>query len=68
MRPREVRLLAPDSTTLGGRGWRLKEECFKIILTSKNSAGPGLADSEGSGFMAAPVCFAGTVWLSLLRL
>lgn len=52
-----------------GKGQRIKEkECFKIILPSKNSAQLGLADAEGSRFMAAPICFSGTVRLRLLWL
>lgn len=68
-RPGEVRPLAPDRTTLKGKGWHFKEEeCFKMILASKNSAWLGLVDSKGSGFMTAPICFSGTVQPSLLWL
>lgn len=52
-----------------GKGQHIKEkECFKTILPSKNSAQLGLADAEGSRFMAAPICFSGTVRLRLLWL
>lgn len=58
-----------DHTACQGKGQHFQEEeCFKIILASKNSTWLGLADSEGSGFTVAPICFSGMVQPNLLWL